>query len=218
MQCTFWERKRDRSYATCPFPLSPHPIAQEPLRVSIGVPSRDWEGAVGDPKKATLYGKPVKVYRIPNGTFLYHGTSADITASHITARSNWFGTKSTADMYRRMKGLRGVIYKFQLIRDVYLLALDDCETIGALSKIFSSDTTIQNIFRQAFRCTRGDGGSPVRDSLGPRDNVIVKKLCDHAIHGYAAMPMRNTGDKPMFHAEVFFCEPKLFLRRSRVST
>ena len=202
-------------WSTPAAPPPPTPRITEQAHVK----DRMWEPVViGPVPHASVPG--VLVYVMLPGTMLYHGTSHPDGAD-ILQRPNFFSNPAVANIYcqRHQCGkdpVGGNLYEYQTRHAATLLALDDCETIRTVARLFEQhgmDPAAVEALRGAFDCPP-DRITPLRTSYHDEDAQFFFGFCRHVlgVDGTAARGLTHGEEATaVFHGEIYLCNPSEIL-------
>lgn len=165
------------------------------------------------------------VYRIAQGTDVYHVSPGDVTGQQILERMNYFGDRDMAYHHfardyiqRHPHGAN--VHRFQLTQDIALLAMDQPCVVGWLRHTIE-DRHILQLLERAHPLSAAD--NTVWRAYGSKVDVpIMKHVCERlnrwypngTLHGTASQQVQ---DVRKFHGppvppEMLLCDPAKVLR------
>lgn len=151
-------------------------------------------------------------YTIKKGELIYRGD----TIFYSNLKNSYESKTETGDYFmfrdseyftsiKQSAELYGLVTKFQISKQLKLLAMDEPESLEFLKK---NTTNIDKFLSIAFKIK---DDKVIRNSLVEIDRKISKKICklnsDFDIDGYATNMMKQPDDS-LFHAEMMICNPK----------
>ena len=154
-------------------------------------------------------GKYFGLYKIPKGTKLFRGDiqwyekckAQKPGLRYMSEGPSWFGTQHVAEIY-------GPASRFQTLEDLYLLAMDDINTLGKLREEFAGKPVLASL-NESFNVIN-DGVTTYiqRISSSEHDYKIAREICESSgTPGWAHLTMKDDTTQGTFHAEIVLCKP-----------
>jgi len=153
-------------------------------------------------------GKYFGMYFIPKGTELFRG---DIqwydkckhgSSVYTKGGPSWFGTQRVAEIY-------GPAIRFKTRENLYLLAMDDINTLNKLRGEFTGKPVLRSLNESFNIFDDGIVKYIQRISDSEHDYKIAREICEESgVPGWAHLTMRDDTSKGTFHAEIVLCDAK----------
>jgi hypothetical protein len=176
-----------------------------------------------------------KGYLVQRGTVIFHGTgSTAMSGSKVLERSNFFASRSTAQMYAK-----GHILAFAFQRKALLLRMDLCSNVRLVRKAAKDrgEAGIVRAIDDAFRCKGKERGAtmPMRYSKSTQVDRLVAQFITEGLgfDGFACKRQRSLplqswnrllargktpSDEAYFHAEIYLEQPDSLLYYQQSTT